>query len=237
MGKIVITTNVSLDGVIQDPDGQEGFRHGGWFGRFGGKDLEAWTRAETEEALRAKAMLLGRKSDEWFAARWLDRTGVWADKLNSLPKYVVSATLTEPKWSNATVLNGDVVKEVSKVKQEVDGEILVYASYQLVRTLIEHDLVDEFRLVIFPVVLAKAFPCSATRSSETPDHCGADVGPAGAMLRAPGLLAPIGRAAPLQGEGFRVRIPGSPHRHSDQGPLPEIAALSPVSSMARAADS
>ncbi len=153
MGKIVITTNVSLDGVIQDPDGQEGFRHGGWFGRFGGKDLEVWTRAETEEALRAKAMLLGRKSDEWFAARWLGRTGVWADKLNSLPKYVVSATLTEPKWSNATVLNGDVVKEVSKVKQEVDGEILVYASYQLVRTLIEHDLVDEFRLVIFPVVL------------------------------------------------------------------------------------
>jgi dihydrofolate reductase len=153
MGKIVITTNISLDGVIQDPDGQEGFRHGGWFRQFGGKDLEAWTHAETKEALRAKAMLLGRKSDEWFAARWLGRTGVWADKLNSLPKYVVSATLTEPKWSNATVLNGDVVKEVSKVKQEVDGEILVYASYQLVRTLIEHDLVDEFRLVIFPVVL------------------------------------------------------------------------------------
>ncbi len=153
MGKIVITTNISLDGVIQDPDGQEGFRHGGWFGQFGGKDLEGWTQAETEEALRAKAMLLGRKSDEWFATRWLGRTGVWADKLNSLPKYVVSATLTEPKWSNATVLNGDVVKEVTKVKREVDGEILVYASYQLVRTLIEHDLVDEFRLVIFPVVL------------------------------------------------------------------------------------
>ena len=153
MGKIVITTNVSLDGVIQDPDGQEGFRHGGWFGQFGGKDLAGWTQAETAEALRAKAMLLGRRSDEWFAARWLGRTGVWADKLNSLPKYVVSATLTEPKWSNATVLNGDVVEEVSKVKQEVDGEILVYASYQLVRSLIEHDLVDEFRLVIFPVVL------------------------------------------------------------------------------------
>ena len=155
MGKIVMSgpQNVSLDGVVQDPDGEEGFRLGGWFGQFGGKDLEGWTQAETEEALRAKAMLLGRKSDEWFAARWLDRTGVWADKLNSLPKYVVSATLTEPKWSNATVLNGDVVKEVTKVKREVDGEILVYASYQLVRTLIEHDLVDEFRLVIFPVVL------------------------------------------------------------------------------------
>ncbi len=153
MGKIVVTTNVSLDGVVQDPDGQEGFRLGGWFGQFGGKDLEGWTKVETDEALQAEAMLLGRKSDEWFATRWLDRTGEWADRLNSLPKYVVSSTLNEPKWSNSTVLKGDVVKEVSKLKQEIDGEILIYASYQLVRTLIEHGLVDEFRLVIFPVVL------------------------------------------------------------------------------------
>ena len=153
MGKIVISTNVSLDGVVQDPDGEEGFRLGGWFGQFGGKDLEAWAKVELEEALGAEALLLGRRSDEWFAARWASRSGEWADRLNSLPKYVVSSTLDEPTWSNATVLKGDVVDEVSKLKQELDGDIVVYASYQLVRTLMEHDLVDELRLVVFPVVL------------------------------------------------------------------------------------
>jgi dihydrofolate reductase len=153
MGKIVITTNTSLDGVVQDPDGEEGFRLGGWFGRFGGKDLEEWTKIETEEALRAEALLLGRRSDEWFATRWASRTGEWADRLNSMPKYVVSSTLQEAKWGNSTVLKGDVVNEVSELKQEIAGEILVYASYQLDRTLIEHDLVDELRLVVFPVVL------------------------------------------------------------------------------------
>jgi dihydrofolate reductase len=155
MGKIVITTNASLDGVVQDPDGQEGFRLGGWFGQFGGKDLEEWAKLETDEALGAEALLLGRRSDEWFASRWATRSGAWADKLNGLPKYVVSSTLEDPRWSNATVLKGDVVDEVSKLKQEVDGDILVYASYQLARTLIEHDLVDELRLVIFPVVLGE----------------------------------------------------------------------------------
>jgi dihydrofolate reductase len=153
MGKIVITTNTSLDGVVQDPDGEEGFRRGGWFYQFGGKDLEEWTKVETEEALRAEALLLGRRSDEWFATRWASRTGEWADRLNSMPKYVVSSTLQEPKWSNSTVLKGDVVNEVSDLKREIDGEILVYASYQLERTLIDHDLVDELRLVVFPVVL------------------------------------------------------------------------------------
>jgi dihydrofolate reductase len=153
MGKIVITTNVSLDGVVQDPDGREGFRHGGWFNESGAKDLEAWAKLETDEALGADALLLGRRSDEWFAERWSSRSGAWADRLNSMPKYVVSATLEHPCWSNATVLKGDVVDNVSKLKQELDGEILVYASYQLVRTLLEHDLVDELRLVVFPVVL------------------------------------------------------------------------------------
>jgi len=153
MGKIVISTNVSLDGVVQDPDGEEGFRLGGWFGQFGGKDLEAWAKLETDEALGAEALLLGRRSDEWFAARWLSRSGEFADRLNSLPKYVVSSTLEEAKWNNSTVLKGDVVDQVSKLKQELDGDILVYASYQLGRTLIEHDLVDELRLVVFPVVL------------------------------------------------------------------------------------
>jgi dihydrofolate reductase len=153
MGTIVITTNTTLDGVVQDPDGAEGFRLGGWFGRFGGKDLDAWARLETDEALHAEALLLGRRSEEWFATRWASRTGEWADRLNSMPKYVVSSTLDQPTWTNATVLKGDVVDEVSALKQEIAGEILVYASYQLGRTLIEHDLVDELRLVVFPVVL------------------------------------------------------------------------------------
>ena len=153
MGKIVITTNASLDGVVQDPDGEEGFKLGGWFGQFGGKDLEQWAEVETDEALRAEALLLGRRSEEWFATRWASRTGEWADRLNSMPKYVVSSTLTEPRWGNSTVLKGDVVDEVSKLKQEIAGEILVYASYQLERALIEHDLADELRLVVFPVVL------------------------------------------------------------------------------------
>ncbi len=153
MGTIVITTNISLDGVVQDPDGQEGFKLGGWFGQFGGNDLGEWTRIETEEALGADALLLGRRSDAWFAARWQSRSGEWADKLNRMPKYVVSSTPDKPQWSNSTVLTGDVVSEVANLKQEIAGEILVYASYQLVQTLIEHDLTDELRLVIFPVVL------------------------------------------------------------------------------------
>jgi dihydrofolate reductase len=153
MGKIVISTNVSLDGVVQDPDGEEGFRLGGWFGQFGGKDVGEWAKVELEEALGTEALLLGRRSDEWFATRWASRTGEWADRLNSLPKYVVSSTLQEPKWNNSTVLRGDVVSEVSKLKQELNGDIVVYASYQLGRTLIEHDLVDELRLVVYPVVL------------------------------------------------------------------------------------
>jgi len=154
MGKLVISTNVSLDGVVQDPDGEEGFRLGGWFGQFGGTDLEAWAKVSFDEALRTDALLLGRRSDEWFASRWSSRTGEWADRLNNLPKYVVSSTLEHPRWSNSTVLKGEVADEVSKLKQElVDGEIVVYASYQLGRTLIEHDLVDELRLVVFPVVL------------------------------------------------------------------------------------
>ena len=153
MGKIVISTVLSLDGVVQDPDGHEGFKLGGWFGRFGGKDLDEWAKIGTAETLGAQALLLGRRSDEWFATRWAARSGEWADKMNSMPKYVVSSTLEAPVWSNATVLKGDVVDEVSKLKQELDGEILVYASRRLARALMEHDLVDELRLVVFPVVL------------------------------------------------------------------------------------
>src|SRR3954469_3154795 len=155
MGRIVISgpQNVSLDGVVQDPDGQEGFRLGGWFVQSGGKDLEEWNKVALAEALGAEAWLLGRRSYEYFGARWRPRSGELADRLNSMPKYVVSSTLVEPDWNNSRVLKGDVVTEVSKLKHELDGEIVVPASYQLGRTLIEHDLVDELRLVIFPVVL------------------------------------------------------------------------------------
>jgi dihydrofolate reductase len=155
MGKIVMSgpQNVSLDGVIQDPDGKEGFRLGGWFGEFGGKDLEEWAKVALAEALGAEAWLLGRRSYEYFGARWRPRTGELADRLNSMPKYVVSSTLVDPDWNNSTVLKGDVVTEVSRLKQELAGEIVVPASHQLGRTLIEHDLVDELRLVVFPVVL------------------------------------------------------------------------------------
>jgi dihydrofolate reductase len=155
MGKIVISgpQNASLDGVVQDPDGKEGFSLGGWFVQFGGKDLEDWNKVALDEALRAEAWLLGRRSYEFFGGRWRARSGELADRLNSIPKYVVSSTLDDPKWNNSTVLKGDVVSEVSRLRQELDGEIVVPASYQLGRTLIEHDLVDELRLVVFPVVL------------------------------------------------------------------------------------
>jgi dihydrofolate reductase len=151
MGKIVISENVSLDGVIQDPTGEEGFRHGGWFSQFG--DREAWAELEFDEALGAEAMLLGRRSFEYFASRWQSRTGAWADRLNNLPKYVVSSTLVDPAWNNSSVLSGDVVSEVTKLKQQLDGEIVVYASRPLVQTLLEHDMADELRLIVFPVVL------------------------------------------------------------------------------------
>ena len=121
--------------------------------RIGGKDLEEWGKVEYAEALRTAALLLGRRSDEWFAARWASKPGEWADRLNSLPKYVVSSTLEDPRWTNVTVLKGNVVDEVTRLKQELDGDIVVYASYQLGRTLLEHDLVDELRLFVFPVVV------------------------------------------------------------------------------------
>ena len=153
MGKIIISENASLDGVIQDPTGEEGFSFGGWFNQMGDQDREGWAKAGFDEALAAEAFLLGRRTEQWLATRWLSRNGEWADRLNSLPKYVVSATLEEPKWTNSTVLKGDVVTEVSTLKQELAGDIVVAGSIQLAHTLIEHDLADELRLMIFPVVL------------------------------------------------------------------------------------
>jgi dihydrofolate reductase len=151
MGTIVISENVSLDGVIQDPAGDEGFRLGGWVGLI--KESPQLNKLALDEALGAEVLLLGRRSYEWFAARWPSRSGELADRLNSLPKYVVSSTLEDPAWNNSTVLNGNVVDEVSKLKQELNGEIAVAGSFQLLRTLLEHDLVDVLRLKIFPVVL------------------------------------------------------------------------------------
>src|SRR5436190_5230540 len=153
MGKIVISDNVSIDGVDQDPTGEEGFRHGGWFTQVGDKDREGFTKVALDEALGAEGFLLGRRRYEFLAARWPSRSGELADRLNSLPKYIVSSTLVDPDWNNSTVLKGDVVTDVSKLKQELDGDIVVPGSHQLVRTLMEHDLVDELRLLVYPVVL------------------------------------------------------------------------------------
>jgi dihydrofolate reductase len=151
MGKIVVSENITLDGVIQDPSGDEGFRHGGWVGRV--TDRPEAGKVLLDETLDAEAELYGRRTYEFLAARWPSRDGALADRLNSMPKYVVSSSLEDPEWSNSTVLRGDVVEEVSKLKQNVNGEILVPASIQLVRTLMEHDLVDELRLMVYPVAL------------------------------------------------------------------------------------
>jgi len=151
MGKIIVSENVSLDGVIQDPAGDEGFRLGGWVGQI--RDRKEVNRLALEEALGTEVLLLGRRSYEWFAARWPSRTGPLADAINGLPKYVVSSTLENPEWKNSTVIKGDVVNEISRLKQARNGEIVVWASFQLVRTLMEHDLVDQLRMKIYPVVL------------------------------------------------------------------------------------
>jgi dihydrofolate reductase len=168
MGRIIVSENVSIDGVVQDPTGDEGFKHGGWFNQMSGKDREAWATAEFEEARAAAALLLGRRSDEFFAARWSSRTGAWADRLNSMPKFVVSATLDKPRWSNATILSGEVVTELSKLKQELDGDIVVLGSAQLVHTPLDHGLVDELRLMIHPFVLGSGQRLFAETSDATP---------------------------------------------------------------------
>lgn len=145
--------NITLDGVVQDPDGQEGWEHGGWFVEHGGADLGPWADIALDEANGAAAWLLGRRSHEFFRQRWEPREGALADRLRAIPKYVVSSTLADPGWANTTVLDGDAVEAVQRLKAEVDGEIIIPASHQLGRTLVEHGLVDEIRLVVFPVVL------------------------------------------------------------------------------------
>jgi dihydrofolate reductase len=151
MGRIVVTEFVSLDGVIEAPGGGEDYKHGGWtFEIDRGAEGDKF---KLDETLDADALLLGRVTYEGFAAAWPSRKDEFADKLNSMPKYVVSSTLDKPDWNNSSVLDGDVAEEVAKLKQMEDGEIVVHGSAQLVQALIEHDLVDELRLMVFPVVL------------------------------------------------------------------------------------
>ena len=153
VGRIVVTEFISLDGVVQAPGGGEEFKYAGWSFEFDrGEEGNAF---KLDETMSSEALLLGRVTYEGFAAAWPDRTDEfgYADKFNSMPKYVVSSTLEDPEWNNSTVLKGDLLEEVPKLKQEHDGDIVVHGSPQLVQTLIEHDLVDEYRLMVFPVVL------------------------------------------------------------------------------------
>jgi len=153
MGRIVISENVTLDGVVQDPTGEEGFRYGGWFVDVGKNDLEAFFKFALEEALRAEALMLGRRTFEIFAGRWPSRTGELADRMNAMPKYVVSSSLKDLDWNNSTVIDGDATTEVTKLKERLNGEIVVLGSRRLAHTLIENDLVDELRLTVYPFVL------------------------------------------------------------------------------------
>ena len=151
MGRIVVTEFVSLDGVMEDPGGSENFAHGGW--SFKISRGEEGDKFKLDETFASEALLLGRVTYEGFAEAWPSRDGEFADKFNNMPKYVVSSTLDEPEWNNSTVLKGDIVEEVGKLKREQDGDIVVHGSARLVQTLIEHDLVDELRLMVYPVVL------------------------------------------------------------------------------------
>jgi dihydrofolate reductase len=151
MGRIVVTEFVSLDGVVEAPGGGEGFRHDGWSFEIDRGDQG--NRFKLEETMGSEALLLGRKTYEGFAAAWPSRDGEFADKFNSMPKFVVSSTLETPEWNNTTVLRGDLAEEVATVRDAHEGNVVVHGSPQLVQGLLEHDLVDELRLMVFPVVL------------------------------------------------------------------------------------
>jgi len=151
MGRIVVTEFISLDGVIEDPGGSEDYKYGGWsFEISRGEEGDNFKLDETRDS---EALLLGRKTYEGFADAWPSREGEFADKFNNMPKYVVSSTLKDPEWTNTTVIGDDLAAEVSRLKQELDGDIVVHGSAQLVQALVEQGLVDELRLMVFPVVL------------------------------------------------------------------------------------
>jgi dihydrofolate reductase len=151
MGKIVVSQFISLDGVVEDPGGAEDFDRGGWAFKFD-RGTEG-DKFKLDEVMASEALLLGRETYEGFAEAWPSRSGDFADKFNGMPKYVVSTTLKDPEWNNSTVISGDVAAAVADLKQAVDGDILVNGSVQLVQTLLEHDLADEYRLMVFPTVL------------------------------------------------------------------------------------
>jgi dihydrofolate reductase len=151
MGKIVVTEFVSLDGVMEAPGGGEDFKHGGW--TFEIERGDEGNQFKLDETMNTEALLLGRRTYEGFAEAWPQREGEFADKFNNMPKYVVSSTLKDPDWTNTTVIDGDLAESVGKLRDELDGEIVVHGSAQLVQGLIDNDLVDELRLMVFPVVL------------------------------------------------------------------------------------
>jgi dihydrofolate reductase len=150
MGRIIVTEFVSLDGVMEDPGGSENFKYGGWTFEFNRGEGDKF---KLDETMETEALLLGRVTYEGFAAAWPSRDGEFADRFNTMPKYVVSSTLSDPSWNNTTVLDGDVVQAVSKLREDTEGDLVVHGSRQLVQTLLENDLVDELRLMVFPVML------------------------------------------------------------------------------------
>jgi dihydrofolate reductase len=169
MGKIVVSENVTLDGVIEDPTGDEGFRFGGWFAQMSERDREAWGKIEFDQALGAAALLMGGRTYHYFVAKgWAERPGDWAGRLRDLPKYVVSSTLRDPTWANTAVLTGDVVTEVAKLAATIDGEIVLYGSRKLVHLLMEHKMVDEVRLIVHPFVLGRGDRLFGETTNSTP---------------------------------------------------------------------
>src|SRR3989440_9469565 len=151
VGRIVVTEFVSLDGVVEDPGGAEDFKYGGWSFEIDRGD--EGNKFKLDEAMSSDALLLGRVTYEGFAEAWPSREGEFADKFNNMPKYVVSSNLNDPEWNNSTVLEGDLADEVAKVKEKHEGDVVVHGSAQLTQSLLDRDLVDELRLMVFPVVL------------------------------------------------------------------------------------
>jgi dihydrofolate reductase len=166
MGRIVVTEFVSLDGVMEDPGGAEGYEHGGWALEISRGD--EGDKFKLDETMRSDALLLGRRTYEGFAEAWPSREGEFADKFNGMPKYVVSSTLEDPSWNNSTVLQGSVSDGVSRLKEQQEGDIVVHGSAQLVQTLLDEELVDELRLMVFPVVLGKGKRLFGATSDKRP---------------------------------------------------------------------
>jgi dihydrofolate reductase len=164
MGRVVVSEFVSVDGVMEAPGGEPGYAHSGWVLGF---QVPAQVKYKLDEVLAAEALLIGRRTYESFAGAWPQREGEFADRMNAIPKYVASTTLTDPEWSNTTVLDGDVPVAVAKLKAEVRGDILVAGSRALVNTLAQHDLVDEYRLMVFPIVLGSGMRLFDTTADAT----------------------------------------------------------------------